>query len=111
MKSKLIPGTALMELETTTVWATVEDHPSYGLKIFLKNITAKKVIKLFLFGIMIELYLLEELCKIALMAPEVIRNATFKWPLNTIVNVTEMYPINGFDYMKARVKKNNPFSI
>jgi hypothetical protein len=47
LKSKLIPGTALMELETTTVWASVEDHPSYGLKIFLKNITAKNVIQLF----------------------------------------------------------------
>jgi hypothetical protein len=46
-----------------------------------------------------------------LSASEVIRNTTFKWPLNLIANETDTYPFNDFDYMKTRVRMNIKFIL
>jgi hypothetical protein len=45
-----------------------------------------------------------KLCKLVISAAEVIKNKTFTWPLTLIVNETDTFPINDFDYLKARVR-------
>jgi hypothetical protein len=100
MYSKMIPGNTLMELETTTVYSTVVDNLNWRLQ----NITAKNVKLSTFFNILAQIIFLFQLCKLVISAPEVIRNTTFKWPLNLIANETDTYPFNDFYYMKARVR-------
>jgi hypothetical protein len=96
---------ALIELETTTVYWTVKNNTHWQLK----NITAKNVSKLKFYHK--KLIFSSKLCKLVISAPQVIKNTTFKWPLPLVVNKTDTFPINDFDYLRARVRAENIFNI
>jgi len=105
--SKMVPGNGMMELETTTVYSTAIDNFNWRLK----NITAKNVKLCTSFHDFCPNSFSFQLCKMVLSASEVIRNTTFKWPLNLIANETDTYPFNDFDYMKTRVWMNIKFIL
>jgi hypothetical protein len=103
----MVPGNGMMELETTTVYSTAIDNLNWRLK----NITAKNVKLCTSFYDFCSNGFSFQLCKMVLSASEVIRNTTFKWPLNLIANETDTYPFNDFDYMKTRVRMNIKFIL